>query len=85
MELSFRQMKSRCRPDQVSSLKPAAVEALTPASAITQILGGELLVALRRRRDEQARRLREERGAALFATVASVLDVMAKGGALRSL
>ena len=47
------------------------------ASVITWLVSGQLLEALRKRDAQNARRLRAERWAALFASVAaSVLDVM---------
>jgi len=70
-------MKSHYRIESMPSAKEPIVQALVLASVITQIVGGELLVAVRRRLRDQAARLKEERWASLFATVAtSVLDVM---------
>ena len=77
IELVFRQMKSHYRLESMPSAKEAVVKTLVLASVITQIVSGQLLEAVRQRAGEQARRLKEERWATLFATVAtSVLDVM---------
>ena len=77
IELVFRQMKSHYRLESMPSAKESVAQALVLASVITQIVGGELLVAMRKRLRDRAARLKEERWAALFATVAtSVLDVM---------
>lgn len=77
VELAFREMKSHYRLDQLPSRKAAAVEALVLTSLITMMVSRELLEAVRRRVGEQARRLREERWAALLSSVAAdILDVV---------
>ena len=77
VELAFREMKSHYRLEQMPSRKPAVVEALVLTSLITMMVSKQLLEAVRQRLQEKAGRLREERWAALLASVAAdVLDVV---------
>ena len=77
IELAFREMKSHYRLEQMPSRKPAVVEALVLTSLITMMVSKQLLEAVRQRLQEKAGRLREERWAALLASVAAdVLDVV---------
>jgi IS4 transposase len=71
IELTFRQLKTHFRLDQMPSRKRHVVEALVLSAFITMMLSGALLAQLRRRLGVALRgRLRQERWAAVFVALA---------------
>lgn len=73
VELLFRQMKEHYRLEDLPSRKPEVVKALVYAAALTMLVSRTLLDAVRHLLGRHAERLKEQRWAALFSTIAADL------------
>jgi len=70
IELLFKELKSSYRLDEIPSRKSAVVEALLYAALLTFVASRRLLQVLHEALAEHARRLKTQRWAKLFATLA---------------
>lgn len=73
VELLFRQMKEHYRLEDLPSRKPEVVKALVYAGALTMLVSRVLLDAVRQALGSGTERLKEQRWAAIFSTIAADL------------
>jgi putative transposase len=77
VELLFKELKSHYRLDDLPSAKKHVVEALVYAAILTLLVSRRLLQAIRKKLGDLADRVPEQRWAALFASVAQELLLLA--------